>query len=144
MQRFKTFISEAKMAGKIDANRGDVCEIIFGAAVTARFLHAPQDQAKITRKNVDDILKSVLRSKSLATTRPDKRSGTVRISDNIRFKVGVPQKAWTFMSDVKNWKLVDDLFNGSIQYANSERRLRAQAFNMFANNKKDDLSLIHI
>ena len=114
MQRFKTFIKEAKMAPKINANRGDVAEIILGAAVTAKFLHPPQtNRGKIIRKNVEEILTSVLKSKSLATTRPDKLSGTVRISDNIRFKVGVPQKAWKFISDKNNWKLVDDLFDSS-------------------------------
>ena len=140
MQRFKTFIKEAKMAPKINANRGDVAEIILGAAVTAKFLHPPQtNRGKIIRKNVEEILTSVLKSKSLATTRPDKLSGTVKISDNIRFKVGVPQKAWKFISDKNNWKLVDDLFDSSLAYANGEKRLRRQAFNMYANNKKDDI-----
>tara|TARA_B100000519_G_C14227898_1_gene430905 strand:- start:319 stop:1449 length:1131 start_codon:yes stop_codon:yes gene_type:complete len=140
MKTFKTFIKEAKMAPKINANRGDVAEIILGAAVTAKFLHPPQtNSGKISRKNVEDILKSVLKSKSLTTTRPDKLAGTVKISDNIKFKVGVPKKAWEFISDTNNWKLVDDLFDSSLAYANGERRLRSQAFNMYANNKKDDI-----
>ena len=41
MQRFKTFIKEGNM-GKLGANRGDLAEIILGAAVTARFFHPPQ------------------------------------------------------------------------------------------------------
>tara|TARA_B100001113_G_scaffold348322_1_gene342006 strand:- start:339 stop:1466 length:1128 start_codon:yes stop_codon:yes gene_type:complete len=137
MKTFKTFIKEAKMAPKIDANRGDVAEIILGAAVTARFYNPPQVHAKITRKHVDDILKQVLRSKQVTVQRPDRQVGEVQIDDNIKFKVGVPQKAWKFISDKNNWSLVDDLFDSAIAYSNGERRLRGQAFNMYANNKKD-------
>ena len=140
MQTFKTFVlHEKKMAPKITANRGDVAEIVLGAAVTARFFHPPQIDTKITRAHVDDILKKVLRSKSVVIQRPDRKVGAVEIDDNIKFKVGVPAKAWSFISDPKNWKLVDDLFDGAIAYSNSDRRLRGQAFNMYANNKKDEI-----
>lgn len=137
MQTFQSFISEAKMAGKIDANRGDVAEIVLGAAVTARFFHPPQIDTKVTRAHVDEILKKVLKSKQVSVSRPDRKVGAVEIDDNIKFKVGVPAKAWTFISSPRNWQLVDDLFNSSIAYANADRRLRAQAFNMYANNKQD-------
>lgn len=136
---FKTFIKEAKMAAKIDANRGDVAEVILGAAVTTRFLYPPQQEIRISKKQVFSVLQKVLRSKSVALKRPDMQKGTVKIDDNIMFKVGVPQKAWNFISDKANWRLVDDLFDSSIAYANSERRLRSQAYNMFANNKKDKI-----
>ena len=125
--------------GKLGANRGDLAEIILGAAVTARFFHPPQVHAKITKVHVEDILRQVLKSKNISLERPDRQVGQVEIDDNIKFRVGVPALAWTFISNTKNWPLVSDLFNSAIAYASSDRRLRAQAFNMYANNKKDEI-----
>ena len=136
MLDFKEFLSEAN---KISANRGDVAEIILGAAVTARFYNAPQVSTKISKPDVYEMITKVLRSQDVTLQRQDKLSGTVKVDDNIRFRVGVPKKAWEFISDKNNWSLVDDLFDSSIAYANTDRRLRGQAHALYANGKEDDI-----
>lgn len=136
MLDFKQFLSEAN---KISANRGDVAEIILGAAVTARFFNPPQVSTKISKPDVYEMITKVLRSQDVTLQRTDKLSGTVKVDDNIRFRVGVPKKAWEFISDKNNWSLVDDLFDSSIAYANTDRRLRGQAHTLYANGKEDDI-----
>ena len=74
------------MASKINANRGDVAEVILGAAVTAKFALTPP--GSINKKNVEQVLAKVISSKSMQTSRPDNARGTTQIKDDIRFKVG--------------------------------------------------------
>tara|TARA_R110001632_G_scaffold185755_3_gene306071 strand:+ start:368 stop:1489 length:1122 start_codon:yes stop_codon:yes gene_type:complete len=136
MLDFREYINEAI---KISANRGDVAEIILGAAVTARFFNSPQKTAIISKPHIYDMLSKVLRSQEVTLHRTDKLSGTVKVDDNIRFKVGVPKKAWEFISDKNNWKLVDDLFDSAISYVNTERRLRGQSHALYANGRVDDI-----
>ena len=135
MLRFGTYLREAKM--KIDANRGDVAEVILGAAVTAKFYSAPT--SKVDRKQIETVLKKVISSKKVTIKRPDIMKGTTKINDDVRFQVGVPSKAWTFISNSKNWDSVDDLFKSSIAYVNSDRRLSLQAKAMATNSKQNDI-----
>lgn len=127
-------------APKIDANRGDLAEIILGAAVAAKFKYPPlSGLTTITRKQVEEILLLVIKAASKKTMmqRADKQKGTVKVDDNIEFRVGVPAKAWTFISDKNNWRLVDDLFTSSVGYVNNDRRLRGQVNKVYINGKKD-------
>lgn len=137
MQRLKSFIQERVMAKKIDANRGDVAEVVVGAAVTAKFYSAPT--GKVSRRDVEGILRKVISTGNMKITRPDMSSGTTEISDDIRFKVGVPAKAWAFISKSKNWKDVDDLFDSAIKYVNSDVRLGKQTSLMYRNSKHNDI-----
>lgn len=141
MLKFNQFIAEKKMAApKIDANRGDLAEIILGAAVAAKFKYPPlSGTPTISKAEVKEILAMVITAASKKTIlqRADKQKGTVKVDDNIEFKVGVPAKAWTFVSDKNNWRLVDDLFTSSVGYVNNDRRLRGQVNKVYINGKKD-------
>lgn len=141
MLKFNQFIAEKKMAApKIDANRGDLAEIILGAAVAAKFKYPPlSGLTTITRKQVEEILLLVTKAASKKTMmqRADKQKGTVKVDDNIEFRVGVPAKAWTFISNKSNWKMVDELFLSSEKYVNTDRRLRGQVNKVYINGKKD-------
>lgn len=141
MLKFNQFIAEKKMAApKIDANRGDLAEIILGAAVAAKFKYPPlSGTPTISKAEVKEILAMVIKATSKKTVlqRADKQKGTVKVDDNIEFKVGVPAKAWTFVSDKNNWRLVDDLFTSSVGYVNNDRRLRGQVNKVYINGKKD-------
>ena len=74
MLDFKEFLSEAN---KISANRGDVAEIILGAAVTARFYNAPQVSTKISKPDVYEMITKVLRSQDV--TLKDKTNYLVQL-----------------------------------------------------------------
>jgi len=137
MISFKSYLQERKVASKINANRGDVAEVILGAAVTAKFALTPP--GSINKKNVEQVLAKVISSKSMQTSRPDNARGTTQIKDDIRFKVGVPAKAWEFISKPSNWDSVDDLFQSSIAYVNSDRRLDLQCKAMYNNSKENDI-----
>lgn len=141
MLKFNQFIAEKKMAApKIDANRGDLAEIILGAAVAAKFKYPPlSGTPTISKAEVKEILAMVIKATSKKTVlqRADKQKGTVKVDDNIEFRVGVPAKAWTFVSDKNNWRLVDDLFTSSVGYVNNDRRLRGQVNKVYINGKKD-------
>ena len=54
-------------------------------------------------------------------------------------KWGVPAKAWEFISKPSNWDSVDDLFQSSIAYVNSDRRLDLQCKAMYNNSKENDI-----
>lgn len=141
MLKFNQFIAEKKMAApKIDANRGDLAEIILGASVAAKFKYPPlSGTPTISKAEVKEILAMVIKATSKKTVlqRADKQKGTVKVDDNIEFRVGVPAKAWTFISDKNNWRLVDDLFTSSVGYVNKDRRLRGQVNKVYINGKKD-------
>ena len=136
MKKFRSYLLE-KAVPKIMANRGDVAEVLVGAAVTAKFYAKPVE--KVTRKDVEDILQKVIATGNMSVTRPDIASGTTQVSDGIRFKVGVPAKAWEFIKNSRNWPDVNDLFDSAIKYVNSDRRLGLQTRVMYRNSKKNDI-----
>ena len=90
MISFKSYLQERKVASKINANRGDVAEVILGAAVTAKFALTPP--GSINKKNVEQVLAKVISSKSMQTSRPDNARGTTKLKMILDLKWGYPLK----------------------------------------------------
>lgn len=134
---FKTYLKENKMS--ISANRGDVAEVILGAAVTAKFAASPPNA--ITKKDIENVIAKVITSKAVKLTRPDMAKGGTNINDNINFTVGVPKAAWDFISKKQNWSSVDDLFKSSMTYVNSDRRLGLQCKALYRNLKTNTVKV---
>tara|TARA_R110000822_G_scaffold155280_1_gene295066 strand:+ start:244 stop:1344 length:1101 start_codon:yes stop_codon:yes gene_type:complete len=121
----------------IDANRGNIAEVILGAAVTAKFHTAPV--SVVTYNMVTEILRKIIGDNKIILSRADRTSRETNVSDKIRFAVAVPAKDWKFMSAPSNWPAVRDLFNSAIKYVNSDRRLGLQASVLFTNQKYNDI-----
>ena len=126
------------MAEKIPANRGDLFEVFFAAAVAARFVkRAKTKSAKtlptVSGSDVDIVLTEMMRSGYIKKVN-DVGSAVI---DTVSVSVSVPKKAQDFLSNRVNWVKVSDLRNGAIAFVNSHNRLNAQARGLSINARED-------
>jgi hypothetical protein len=123
---------------KIDANRGDLFEAFFAAAVAARFVKRAQARSakvlpRVTSSDVDKVLTEMMRGGYIKKVN-DVGSAVI---DTVTVNVSIPKKASNFLQDKTNWKKVSDLIDGAVNFANSHSRLNAQARGLSINNRKD-------
>jgi hypothetical protein len=137
MKTFKAYMLTEANLTKISANRGDVAEVILGAAVVARFWKHPIGE-KVSESDIRSIIRMVLKSNPISLNRNDLEINT-KISDTIRFRVGVPKPAYNFLKQEKEWDKISDLFQSSLSYVNSERRLILQSKALAKNGKINDI-----
>ena len=126
------------MAPAIPANRGDLFEVFFAAAVAARFvkrakLKTSKTLPQVTQSDVDTVLTEMMK-KGYTKNVNDVGSAVI---DTISVTVAVPQKAQRFLSERSNWSKVSDLRTGAISFVNSHSRLNAQARGLSINERQD-------
>jgi len=134
MLTFEAYLVEQK---NIDANRGDIAEVILGAAVVARFKNMPYNK-DVEESDIYLILRQIMKQNPTRYKRDDFQLKG-RVSDTIRFQVGVPKKAYEFMKVEANWNDVKELFLSSKTYVNNDRRLKLQAKVLATNGKANDI-----
>ena len=125
-------------AEKIDANRGDLFEAFFAAAVAARFVkRAKTKSAKklpaINSGDVDAILTEIMK-KGYVKQVNDVGSAVI---DTVSVNVAIPKKAENFLKVRSNWSKVADLRTGAVNFANTHSRLNAQARGLSINERQD-------
>jgi hypothetical protein len=128
------------MAEKIPANRGDLFEAFFAAAVAARFIRRAKTRTsrnlpKVTPGDVDAILSEMMKG---GYQRGVNDVGSA-VVDTVSVSVAIPKKASVFLSDKSNWGKVSDLKTGAINFANSHSRLNAQARGLSINEREDQI-----
>ena len=129
-------------AEKIDANRGDLFEAFFAAAVAARFVKRAKTRSakslpKIGSGDVDAVLTEMMK-KGYVKNVNDVGSAII---DTVTVNVSIPKKASVFLQDKSNWRKVSDLRDGAINFANSHSRLNAQARGLSINNRQDQIKI---
>lgn len=126
------------MAEKISANRGDLFEVFFAAAVAARFVKRAKIKSEKTLPTVSpsdvDVVLNEMMKKGYIKQVNDIGSAVI---DTVSVSVSVPQKAQIFLSDKANWTKVSDLKNGAVAFVNSHSRLNAQARGLSINARED-------
>lgn len=126
-------------APKIDANRGDVFEACFAAAVAARFVKRAKTKKAplplVNMADVDAVLTQIM-SKGYISQVNDVGSAVI---DTVTVNVAIPKKAFAFLSDRANWKDIRDLRQGAVNFANNHSRLRAQARGLSINAREDQI-----
>lgn len=125
-------------AEKIDANRGDLFEAFFAAAVAARFVkRAKTKSAKklpaINSGDVNVILTEIMK-KGYVKQVNDVGSAVI---DTVSVNVAIPKKAENFLKVRSNWSKVADLRTGAVNFANNHSRLNAQARGLSINERQD-------
>lgn len=124
-------------APKIDANRGDVFEACFAAAVAARFVKRAKSKKaplpSVTIAESDAVLADIMKKGYIRKVN-DVGSAVI---DTVTVNVAIPAKAAKFLSDRNNWKDISDLRQGAVNFANSHSRLRAQARGLSINSRED-------
>ena len=100
---FSEYISEQKV--KIP-NKGDLAEAILACGVAAKFF---DPTSVVTRVSIEKMLGKVLSTRKAQLDREDKVSGktTIKVSDTITLSVGIRKREWEFISNRKNWDLID-------------------------------------
>lgn len=126
------------MAEKISANRGDLFEVFFAAAVAARFVKRNKTKSgsklpSVTSADVDDVLTEIMKSGYIKNVN-DVGSAVI---DTVSVSVSVPQKAQEFLANKTNWNKVADLKNGAISFVNYHSRINAQARGLSINERQD-------
>ena len=126
------------MAASIPANRGDLFEVFFAAAVAARFvkrakLKTSKTLPQVTQSDVDTVLTEMMRTGYTVNVN-DVGSAVI---DTVSVTVAVPQKAQRFLSVRNNWSKVSDLRSGAISFVNTHSRLNAQARGLSINERQD-------
>ena len=129
-------------AEKIDANRGDLFEAFFAAAVAARFVkRAKEKKAKtlprISTSDVDKVLSEMMK-KGYTKNVNDVGSAVI---DTVTVNVSIPKKASAFLAKRSNWTKVSDLRTGAVNFANSHSRLNAQARGLSINERQDIIKI---
>jgi hypothetical protein len=127
---------------KIDANRGDLFEAFFAAAVAARFVKRAQTRnaktlPQITSGDVDKVLTEMMK-KGYTKNVNDVGSAVI---DTVTVNVSIPKKASEFLGNKSNWNKVSDLRSGAVNFANSHSRLNAQARGLSINNRQDKIKV---
>lgn len=129
-------------AEKIDANRGDLFEAFFAAAVAARFVkRAKEKKSKILpRISVSDVDKVLAEMMKKGYTKNVNDVGSAVI-DTVTVNVSIPKKASDFLQTRSNWSKVSDLRTGAMNFANSHSRLNAQARGLSINERQDIIKI---
>ena len=129
-------------AEKIDANRGDLFEAFFAAAVAARFVKRAKERKaktlpKISTSDVDKVLSEMMK-KGYTKNVNDVGSAVI---DTVTVNVSIPKKASAFLAKRSNWTKVSDLRTGAVNFANSHSRLNAQARGLSINERQDIIKI---
>ena len=126
-------------AEKIDANRGDLFEAFFAAAVAARFVKRAKSRQKtlpsISSTDVDVVLTEMMKTGYIKNVN-DVGSAVI---DTVTVNVSIPKKANAFLQNRANWVKVSDLRTGAVNFANTHSRLNAQARGLSINNREDQI-----
>lgn len=129
-------------AEKIDANRGDLFEAFFAAAVAARFVkRAKTKNAKslppINAGDVEKILTEMMKD----GYRKNVNDVGSAVIDTVTVNVSIPAKASKFLQTRSNWGKVTDLRDGAVRFANSHSRLNSQARGFSINQREDEITV---
>jgi hypothetical protein len=126
-------------AEKIDANRGDLFEAFFAAAVAARFVKRAKSRQNtlpsISSSDVDAVLTEMMKTGYIKNVN-DVGSAVI---DTVTVNVSIPKKASAFLQNRANWVKVSDLRTGAVNFANTHSRLNAQARGLSINNREDQI-----
>ena len=127
---------------RLSANRGDLFEAFFAAAVASRFVRRVKENCKsklppVTATHVNGVLRKMM-SSGYSKRVPDCNS---TVMDTVTVSVAIPQKAMDFLMVESNWNKVTDLRQGAISFANSHSRLNAQARGLSINERADIISV---
>jgi len=135
MLKFAEFLKEEKV--KIP-NKGDLAEAILACGVAAKFNNP---EAVVTRTAIEKMLGRVLSSRKTQLERDDKVSSrtTVKVSDTITLSVGIRKREWEFISNKKNWDLIDWQFDSVAKYCSTYKRLRRYSQMLYKNNKENKI-----
>ena len=128
---------------KIDANRGDLFEAFFAAAVAARFVKRMQKKTErklplVEGKDVDMVLTEMMK-RGYKKKVNDVGSA---VMDTVSVSVSIPAKATAFLQKKENWKKVNDLRDGAIRFVNSNTRVNTQSKELSLNVKDDIIKVI--
>ena len=134
MKTFANFLEEQKTKVKIP-NKGDLAEAILACGVAAKFNNP---DSVVTKTAIEKMLSKVLATRKTQLERQDKVSAktTIKVSDTITLSVGIRKREWDFISDKRNWELIDWQFESVAKYCNTYKRMKRYAQMLYKNNKE--------
>lgn len=132
---FSEFITEEESV-KIP-NKGDLAEAILACGVAAKFF---DPTAVVSKVSIEKMLGKVLSTRKTELERGDMSAKTtVKVSDTITLSVGIRAREWEFISNRKNWPLIEWQFTSVAKYCNNYKRLLKYASVLYRNNKENQI-----
>ena len=137
MLNFANYLKEQKTKVKIP-NKGDLAEAILACGVAAKFNNP---DSVVTKTAIEKMLSRVLATRKTQLERDDKVSAktTVKVSDTITLSVGIRKREWDFISDKRNWELIDWQFESVAKYCNTYKRIKRYSQMLYKNNKENKI-----
>jgi len=137
MLNFANYLEEQKTKVKIP-NKGDLAEAILACGVAAKFNNP---DSVVTKTAIEKMLSRVLATRKTQLERDDKVSAktTVKVSDTITLSVGIRKREWDFISDKRNWELIDWQFDSVAKYCNTYKRIKRYSQMLYRNNKENKI-----
>ncbi len=137
------FVKTTEFSGiKSGANKGDLAEAVFGAAIVARFVSRDRNVS------VADVEQALLKIVSRGTRKGEfakhfeyDAPAANGINDTVYYYLSLPKKAHSFLNDRKKWRDIKDLFESSVRYANSEK-VKAWATLFYHNGVYDYIEVL--
>lgn len=132
---FSEFVTEEESV-KIP-NKGDLAEAILACGVAAKFF---DPTAVVSKVSIEKMLGKVLSTRKTELERGDMSAKTtVKVSDTITLSVGIRAREWEFISNRKNWPLIEWQFTSVAKYCNNYKRLLKYASVLYRNNKENQI-----
>ena len=132
---FSEFVTEEESV-KIP-NKGDLAEAILACGVAAKFFDPTAVASKVS---IEKMLGKVLSTRKTELERGDMSAKTtVKVSDTITLSVGIRAREWEFISNRKNWPLIEWQFTSVAKYCNNYKRLLKYASVLYRNNKENQI-----
>ena len=137
MLNFANYLKEQKTKVKIP-NKGDLAEAILACGVAAKFNNP---DSVVTKTAIEKMLSRVLATRKTQLERDDKVTAktTVKVSDTITLSVGIRKREWDFISDKRNWELIDWQFESVAKYCNTYKRIKRYSQMLYKNNKENKI-----
>ena len=119
---FSEFVTEEESV-KIP-NKGDLAEAILACGVAEKFF---DPTAVVSKVSIEKMLGKVLSTRKTELERGDMSAKTtVKVSDTITLSVGIRAREWEFISNRKNWPLIEWQFT-CLLYTSPSPRARTRS-----------------
>jgi hypothetical protein len=108
---------EYQLNGRKDYNRGNIAEILFSAAIVARFKAGCGNHTRIGETEIKAIMELCKINNNTITLESPNKGTTIK--DDLVFKYQIGEPHWRAVKNPKLWPMWSQIVEASIKYANS-------------------------
>ena len=111
--------AEYQLNGRKDYNRGNIAEILFSAAIVARFKAGCANHTRIGESEIKAIMALCFAAGNNSTIKLESPNKGTTIKDDLVFTYQIGDPHWRAVKNPKLWPMWSQIVEASIKYANS-------------------------